>query len=143
MGILGTPWGHPQGNSSISTTILHQPQRYIDLALRRVINFCKESLSVISLWSYLRVQCKLFKKAFSFRNIKLIDNQGFLINISQICKGCTLAWDYYALCIFSPAILDWLWTLNSKLQSLFNKVLQWAFWYSARHIRHLWTDIEL
>ena len=42
-------WGHPQGNTSISTSILHQPQRYTDLALWRIINFCKESLSVISL----------------------------------------------------------------------------------------------
>ena len=50
MGILVTPWSYPQGNSSISTSILHQPQRYNDLALWRVINFCKESLSVISLW---------------------------------------------------------------------------------------------
>ena len=41
--------GHPWGNSSISTSILHQPQRYTDLALWRVIHFCKESLSVISL----------------------------------------------------------------------------------------------
>ena len=47
--------GHPRGNSSISTSILHQPQRYTDLALWRVIHFCKESLSVISLcWGLLR-----------------------------------------------------------------------------------------
>ena len=56
LGILGTPWGHPQGNSSISTSILHQPQRYTDLALWRVINFCKESLSVISLCLHSRIR---------------------------------------------------------------------------------------
>ena len=50
LGILRTPWRHSQGNSSISTSILHQPQRYTDLALWRVINFCKVSLSVFSLW---------------------------------------------------------------------------------------------
>ena len=52
LGILGTPLGHPRGNSSISTSILHQPQRYTDLALWRVINFGKESLSLFSLWLY-------------------------------------------------------------------------------------------
>ena len=50
LGILWTLWGHPRGNSSISTSILHQPQRYTALALWRVIKFCKESLSVFSLW---------------------------------------------------------------------------------------------
>ena len=50
LSILGSPWGYPRGNSSISTNIMHQPQKYTDLALWRVINFCKESLSVISLW---------------------------------------------------------------------------------------------
>ena len=44
---------HPQGNSSISTSILHQLQNYTDLALWREINFCKESLSVISLCAQL------------------------------------------------------------------------------------------
>ena len=42
---------HPQDNSSISTNILHQPQRYTYLALWRVIDFCKESLSVFSLFA--------------------------------------------------------------------------------------------
>ena len=43
------PVGSTQGNSSTSTSILHQPQRYTELALWRVKNFCKDSLSVISL----------------------------------------------------------------------------------------------
>ena len=52
LGILGTPLGHPRGNSSISTSILHQPPT--NLALWREINFCKESLSVISLYHIMR-----------------------------------------------------------------------------------------
>ena len=50
LGILRNPCGHPRRNSSISTSILHQPQKYTNLALWRVINICKESLSVFSLW---------------------------------------------------------------------------------------------
>jgi hypothetical protein len=40
--VLGHTWdplGSPPGISSISTSILHQPQRYTELALWRVIDF--------------------------------------------------------------------------------------------------------
>ena len=57
----------------------------------------------------------------------MIDNQAFLDStIWQICKGCSLAWDNSAWCIFFLAILDWLWTLNSKVFFLSHAVVWWS-----------------
>ena len=87
--VLGTPWGHPRGNSSISTSILHQPQRYTDLALWRVINFCKESLSLFSLCMFGRQKVRNLKK-----NISECNKNGQVLRnwqeIKVICNAAAL-----------------------------------------------------
>ena len=102
LGILGTPWGHPRGNSSIFTSILHQPQRYTNLALWRAINFCKESLSVFSLCSWpSALNFKKFSRShehfFSHSRSKQFWKQN---NISPICTFP------YSLALIHTHIID-------------------------------------
>ena len=107
MAILGSPWGHSRANSSISKSILHQPQRYNDLALWRVINFCKESLSVFSLWAKVsyKIRAHRLTRACQIDSIgpfskaaSIWCNVGIIILLKEIAVTSNLRnWGHYRM----------------------------------------------